>query len=202
MTCLNQRSKQQWEAILRDKSRSSASAGFPGVRGRARSSVGIPRVRGRSTNLRRATFMLRRAGVWERNQDLEQQIRRILQNASKVMRTSRGVHYDMPWRMLAYVHQIGRTGLAGERGYALTLMEASDLRNACALVSCLSETDQDIPSWLISVLGGSRAQRRTVHLRESHLPTREMSTSGSVSDAGKHWVCAECTSTENQRPRM
>jgi len=59
------------------------------------------------------------------------------------------INYDMPPRIVEYVHRIGRTGRAGERGFSVTLVELSDLWIASDLSQCLHESKQKVPSWLI-----------------------------------------------------
>jgi len=58
------------------------------------------------------------------------------------------VNYDMPDRIVDYVHRIGRTGRAGQKGFSLTFLEDLDLRLVKELVDCLSETSARIPDWL------------------------------------------------------
>jgi len=59
------------------------------------------------------------------------------------------INYDMPPRIVEYVHRIGRTGRAGQRGFAVTLVELSDLWIASDLSQCLHESKQRVPKWLI-----------------------------------------------------
>lgn len=59
------------------------------------------------------------------------------------------INYDMPPRIVEYVHRIGRTGRAGQRGFAVTLVELSDLWIASDLSQCLRESKQRVPQWLI-----------------------------------------------------
>ena len=49
------------------------------------------------------------------------------------------INFDLPWRMVEYVHRIGRAGRWGQRGFALTLLEELDLRNARDLIDVLVE---------------------------------------------------------------
>ena len=58
------------------------------------------------------------------------------------------VNYDFPSNIEDYVHRIGRTGRAGARGVAVTLMTPSDARHARPLLRILREAQQDVPSEL------------------------------------------------------
>jgi len=58
------------------------------------------------------------------------------------------INYDMPNRLAEYIHRIGRTGRAGNEGYALTLLQGADLRFAVELCKCLDEVKRPCPEWL------------------------------------------------------
>lgn len=62
------------------------------------------------------------------------------------------INYDMPTKIVDYVHRIGRTGRAGQKGFALTLLDETggDLRWASDLLACLKESGQPQPQWLTS----------------------------------------------------
>lgn len=59
------------------------------------------------------------------------------------------INYDMPHRLVDYVHRVGRTGRAGESGFSLTLLDEPDLRFAKQLVEMLKETGQQPQEWLV-----------------------------------------------------
>jgi len=56
------------------------------------------------------------------------------------------VNYDMPYRISDYIHRIGRTGRADQRGYALTLLEEVDLRFAKHICDIMWETREVVKS--------------------------------------------------------
>jgi ATP-dependent RNA helicase DDX5/DBP2 len=58
------------------------------------------------------------------------------------------VNYDFPPSIEDYVHRIGRTGRAGQRGLAVTLMSPSDKKHANALMKLLIEAEQLVPQEL------------------------------------------------------
>ena len=77
------------------------------------------------------------------------------------------INYDMPSEIDSYVHRIGRTGRAGNKGVATSFMNESNMNLSTELVNILEETLTDIPSWLKSLaaakasgLGGRRGGSR------------------------------------------
>jgi ATP-dependent RNA helicase DDX5/DBP2 len=58
------------------------------------------------------------------------------------------INYDMPNRLVDYVHRVGRTGRAGERGFSLTFLEETDLRFAKDICDMLRETGLKPEKWL------------------------------------------------------
>ena len=55
------------------------------------------------------------------------------------------VNYDMPGSIEDYIHRIGRTGRAGEKGTALSFFTAKNGKVARELVKILSEAKQRVP---------------------------------------------------------
>jgi len=58
------------------------------------------------------------------------------------------INYDAPDNIESYIHRIGRTGRAGEQGYAMTFLTEKDARLAGPLIQVLKETHQNIPDKL------------------------------------------------------
>ena len=50
-----------------------------------------------------------------------------------------------------YVHRIGRTGRAGNKGVAITLVERKDWNQAKELIKILDEAGQEIPDELVDM---------------------------------------------------
>merc|ERR1719158_2282092 len=76
---------------------------------------------------------------------------------------SRGIHvdnlkvvinYDFPNNVEDYVHRIGRTGRAGQKGTAITYFTQKDSRKAKDLIAVLEEAKQQVPPELASMGGG------------------------------------------------
>eukprot|EP01026_Neomeris_dumetosa_P014913 TRINITY_DN15549_c0_g1_i1.p1 TRINITY_DN15549_c0_g1~~TRINITY_DN15549_c0_g1_i1.p1 ORF type:complete len:490 (+),score=87.24 TRINITY_DN15549_c0_g1_i1:158-1471(+) len=65
------------------------------------------------------------------------------------------INYDLPTDIDDYVHRIGRTGRAGKKGLATALFSEKDSGLARALVETLTETGQEVPTWLQSVAASS-----------------------------------------------
>ena len=61
------------------------------------------------------------------------------------------INYDAPKEIDSYVHRVGRTGRAGNKGLATTFLNESDSALAPELVETLEEAGQEVPSWLSSL---------------------------------------------------
>mmetsp|Transcript_36759 Transcript_36759/g.67385 ORF Transcript_36759/g.67385 Transcript_36759/m.67385 type:complete len:902 (+) Transcript_36759:42-2747(+) len=64
------------------------------------------------------------------------------------------INYACPRDIETYIHQIGRTGRAGQHGYSLTFVSASNWREkemAKLLQQVLKETNQTVPDQLVSI---------------------------------------------------
>jgi len=83
------------------------------------------------------------------------------------------INYDMPPQIEDYIHRIGRTGRAGNKGTAICFFTPQDSKRAPDLIKILEEAKQDIPPELERmarytgggssrdgrILGGGRARR-------------------------------------------
>uniref|UniRef100_A0A7S2ILN2 RNA helicase n=1 Tax=Zooxanthella nutricula TaxID=1333877 RepID=A0A7S2ILN2_9DINO len=58
------------------------------------------------------------------------------------------INHDAPENIEAYVHRIGRTGRAGETGYAMTFITDKDFKLARPLAEVLKQTNQKVPDKL------------------------------------------------------
>lgn len=58
------------------------------------------------------------------------------------------VNYDFPNNIEDYVHRIGRTGRAGNKGQAITLFTSNDSKLAHELIKLLQKSNQQIPQEL------------------------------------------------------
>lgn len=65
------------------------------------------------------------------------------------------INYDMPDSVDEYVHRIGRTGRAGNKGASISFFdEEKDSDLARELVKILSGAEQDVPQWLEGLCDG------------------------------------------------
>lgn len=61
------------------------------------------------------------------------------------------INFDMPTDIEEYVHRIGRTGRVGHTGLATSFFNEKNRNVAKDLVELLSESRQEVPSWLESI---------------------------------------------------
>ena len=64
------------------------------------------------------------------------------------------VNYDPPANIQDYVHRIGRTGRAGEKGDSYTCLSASDWSLASQIIKQLKKSGQEIPQELSDIAEG------------------------------------------------
>jgi len=75
------------------------------------------------------------------------------------------INFDLPSEVDEYVHRIGRTGRAGNTGWATSFFNESNMKIAPGLVELLSEAKQDVPDKLKQIArayhdnGGRRPPR-------------------------------------------
>jgi len=77
------------------------------------------------------------------------------------------VNYDPPNHHEDYVHRVGRTGRAGNKGTAITFLGPDDDKYAPDIVKALKESKQDIPADLQS-MADAFSKRRAAGLVQAH----------------------------------
>lgn len=65
------------------------------------------------------------------------------------------VNYDPANNTEDYVHRIGRTGRAGNKGYAVTFMTKADSGKARGIIEVMQRTNQEVPQELRAMSGSS-----------------------------------------------
>lgn len=70
------------------------------------------------------------------------------------------VNYDMPQNTEDYVHRIGRTGRAGDKGLAVGFITNEDRPIARGLVNVLQRCDQEAPQELFDLIDEMAPKRR------------------------------------------
>lgn len=58
------------------------------------------------------------------------------------------INFDMPHKIVEYIHRIGRTGRAGQQGFSLSFFTDGDLCVCRDLAMVLRESGQEVPTWL------------------------------------------------------
>ena len=103
------------------------------------------------------------------------------------------INFDMPKDIDDYIHRIGRTGRAGNRGTATSFVNDYNLRICKELVLVLNEAGQDVPKWLKSMAArGPAVQVRSKRpLSMPRLPT----ISGAI--ASLLLCCCSCDDDEH-----
>eukprot|EP00928_Gymnodinium_smaydae_P026474 TRINITY_DN2077_c0_g6_i1.p1 TRINITY_DN2077_c0_g6~~TRINITY_DN2077_c0_g6_i1.p1 ORF type:complete len:623 (+),score=155.07 TRINITY_DN2077_c0_g6_i1:134-2002(+) len=70
------------------------------------------------------------------------------------------LNYDPANNAEDYVHRIGRTGRAGAKGFAITILTSSDAGKARGIMEVMERTDQEIPDELEKLAGCAPQGRR------------------------------------------
>ena len=58
------------------------------------------------------------------------------------------VNFDFPASTTSYIHRIGRTGRAGQRGEAVTLFSLDDKPRLPIVVNVMRESGCEVPDWM------------------------------------------------------
>jgi len=70
------------------------------------------------------------------------------------------INYDLPNDINDYVHRIGRTGRAGKTGLATAFVTEKNKNIIGDLLELLTETDQEVPTWLTQMAKSSYSGKR------------------------------------------
>ncbi|KAJ8611866.1 hypothetical protein CTAYLR_005779 [Chrysophaeum taylorii] len=75
------------------------------------------------------------------------------------------INFDLPRAVSDYVHRIGRTGRAGNTGFAMSFLSEKNRNIVRELIDLLVENGQEVPSWMENMCqygsyGGSSGGRR------------------------------------------
>eukprot|EP01052_Picozoa_sp_SAG31_P000405 SAG31_NODE_12_length_38498_cov_21.161671_21_plen_445_part_00 len=89
------------------------------------------------------------------------------------------VNYDLPKDIDDYVHRIGRTGRAGNKGMSTSFVNDFNLRIAKELVLVLNEAGQDVPKFLKSMAARGPTPHGGISMAKSRTPSdREIDNFG------------------------
>lgn len=61
------------------------------------------------------------------------------------------VNYDLPTSAVSYIHRIGRTGRAGNRGMAVTFFTEADMPNVRSIANVVRLSGCDVPDWMLKI---------------------------------------------------
>jgi ATP-dependent RNA helicase DDX52/ROK1 len=61
------------------------------------------------------------------------------------------INYDLPTSAVAYIHRIGRTGRAGNRGVAITLFTEADMPNIRSIANVVKLSGCEVPDWMLKI---------------------------------------------------
>ncbi|KAH0795857.1 P-loop containing nucleoside triphosphate hydrolase protein [Histomonas meleagridis] len=84
------------------------------------------------------------------------------------------INYDAPNHEADYVHRLGRTGRAGNKGYAYTFIEKSEKLNAIEIASAMKRSKAEIPKELEALIKSSQNGNNSI----SGAPKRKLGFGG------------------------
>ncbi|WFD25596.1 RNA helicase [Malassezia nana] len=61
------------------------------------------------------------------------------------------INYDFPQTVQSYIHRIGRTGRAGQRGRAITYFTKDDAPYLKSIVNVMRQSGCDVPAWMLQL---------------------------------------------------
>jgi len=70
------------------------------------------------------------------------------------------INYDLPNNIEDYIHRIGRTGRAGQKGYATAFFTDNNAKIAKSLIHVLRKSNQEIPQWIQDFVDNRTQQRQ------------------------------------------
>ncbi|KAI0989023.1 hypothetical protein GJ496_005480, partial [Pomphorhynchus laevis] len=72
------------------------------------------------------------------------------------------INYDLPDSAVTYIHRIGRTGRAGEKGKAFTFFTDSDIPRMRSIANVVKQSGAFVPDYLLRIKKLSKASERKV----------------------------------------
>jgi superfamily II DNA/RNA helicase len=100
------------------------------------------------------------------------------------------VNFDMPKDVDDYIHRIGRTGRAGNKGIATSFINDFNLPIAKELVLILNEAGQEVPKWLKSMAARGPMPRYAGDLGRTKKSDREIDATAEVTEEVGHCTLA------------
>lgn len=61
------------------------------------------------------------------------------------------INYDLPTSAVNYIHRVGRTGRAGNKGIAITMFTEADIPNIRSIANVVKLSGCDVPDWMLRI---------------------------------------------------
>ena len=100
------------------------------------------------------------------------------------------VNYDPPNHHEDYVHRVGRTGRAGNKGTAITFIGPDEERYAPDLVKALRESGAPVPAVSLRTRNLQLTRAATAHAYSAHLPRTERLTAARRTLGLRYFRCS------------
>ena len=68
------------------------------------------------------------------------------------------INYDFPQSIVSYIHRVGRTGRAGNKGTAITLFTDSDKPYLRSIANLMKKSGCDVPDWILELKQPTRRE--------------------------------------------
>jgi len=85
------------------------------------------------------------------------------------------INYDLPQSSVAYIHRIGRTGRAGQKGTSVTFFTEDDIPRLRSIANVVKLSGCYVPDWMLTIPKLTTKQKRV--LKKSAPSRRNISTS-------------------------
>lgn len=73
------------------------------------------------------------------------------------------VNFDFPTTVASYIHRVGRTGRAGNRGLAVTFFTEEDKERLPGVAKVVREAGSEVPDWMLAIEVDRKRQRQLAH---------------------------------------
>lgn len=74
------------------------------------------------------------------------------------------INYDLPQSAVAYIHRIGRTGRANNRGTAVTFFTEEDMPRLRPIANVIKLSGCTVPDWMLNIRALKTKERKKLRL--------------------------------------
>ena len=74
------------------------------------------------------------------------------------------INYDLPQSAVAYIHRIGRTGRANNRGTAVTFFTEEDMPRLRPIANVIKLSGCTVPDWMLNIRAMKTKERKKLRL--------------------------------------